>query len=64
MAPIKTFKANNLLCNRSFCCKVERFHLCCGRGGGGSLTFSTTLNAISIRGSYLCLKKAEKKDPH
>lgn len=33
------------------------------QGGGGSLTFSTKLNAISIRGSYLCLKKAEKRNP-
>lgn len=54
---------------RSFCSKVEQFHLCpgwkedlWGRGrGGGNLTFSAGRTAIAISGSYLCLKKAAKK---
>lgn len=41
------------LCNGSFYCKVEQFHLCLGWGGG--------LTVIAIRGSCLCLKKAEEK---
>lgn len=32
--------------------------------GGGSQTFSTTANVISIKGSYLCLKKAKKRDSY
>lgn len=51
---------------RSFCSKVEQFHLCPGwkggpGGGGGNLTFSTGLTSTAISGSYLCLKKAAKK---
>lgn len=41
------------LCNGSFYCKVEQFHLCLGWGRG--------VTAIIISGSCLYLKKAEDK---
>lgn len=48
-----------LLCNRSFCCKVECFHLCWGEGGPASLSAPSLMP--SPLADHICASKRQRK---